>query len=450
MGGLIWILIVGVLVFLIPTQNSGNKITGFVISQEMISSYPELFSYDEEKNRNLLNALEMISYEFNQKDITVTQELLAAIIATLRMEVGAKFLPVSEYSYASCPKYTGGCDYKGRGWIQITHSYNYENHCGSDCLLGPGQTCVYAHESGGRHENDIVASGELEEYILTCPPAKALLPEYAAKIFVSFYVTNDLDSKAKQKDFYNVGLIINAGTDYATNFESIAWNELNNLRANQDKTTSLLNYLNTYQPEEEPEEEPTTGIQTTPLELLEGAQAVYSIIPSFEIKVDNNLSFYQKMVQDAKKLLDDVEVCKKLIGYPGEPVNLYQCVWTNLPSGWLINSNVDDFFAFNVSIGKYLPFYDEENSETQIKEVVYKFALYIPDDVEPKENCSEYSTFSQYECARGENRLGDPCSPHYDINDNYDACNDCPVPCTFDIYYGKEWLINMNPCGCGS
>ena len=202
-----------------------------------------------DKNNNLLTALELVSCEFNTNGVEVTPELLAAIIATLRKEVGATFLPVSEYSFTHCRNYNGGCDYRGRGWIQLTHVYNYETFCGEECLLQSGQTCRCAHSSGGCSENDLVEDGMLEEYIEGCPPARALLPEYAAKSFASFYISNDLVDRSNKRYYWIVGKRINGGDTYGNEFKQIALVELKKFTDNPDKTSKLLDYLNSYTPE---------------------------------------------------------------------------------------------------------------------------------------------------------------------------------------------------------
>ena len=95
--------------------------------EQAIAAYPELFSYGNEKNRNLISAVSSISSEFKAKGVDMTPELLAAVMATLTKEVGGTFLPVEErWDYCAGPastatiggerrseEYNGGCDYKG-------------------------------------------------------------------------------------------------------------------------------------------------------------------------------------------------------------------------------------------------------------------------------------------------------------------------------------------------
>ena len=58
--------------------------------------FPDLFKYSDQKNTNLETALLSISTSFKDNSIPITQELLAAIMATLDKEVGASYLPVEE------------------------------------------------------------------------------------------------------------------------------------------------------------------------------------------------------------------------------------------------------------------------------------------------------------------------------------------------------------------
>src|SRR3989338_11590653 len=98
-----------------------------------LKDFPELFSYGEAKNRNLATALYSISAAFKEKDVAMTRELLAAVMATLAKEVGGDaFLPVEEngdYGMGDSCAYRiggdrrrrppgGGGGHKGGGGIQ--------------------------------------------------------------------------------------------------------------------------------------------------------------------------------------------------------------------------------------------------------------------------------------------------------------------------------------------
>lgn len=50
----------------------------------------------------------------------------AYTLATIKHEVANTYQPITEYSNTTCRRYNGGCSYKGRGYVQLTHRYNYE------------------------------------------------------------------------------------------------------------------------------------------------------------------------------------------------------------------------------------------------------------------------------------------------------------------------------------
>ena len=60
----------------------------------------------------------------NDKTVWIRQ--LAYIFATTKHEVADTYKPITEYSNTNCVRYDGGCRYKGRGYVQLTHRYNYE------------------------------------------------------------------------------------------------------------------------------------------------------------------------------------------------------------------------------------------------------------------------------------------------------------------------------------
>lgn len=70
-------------------------------------------------------------------------EVLAYALATLEHETAGTFEPISEYSgrqQAAKKGYGGGEDYYGRGFIQLTHDYNYEKYgdlIGEDLVNDP-------------------------------------------------------------------------------------------------------------------------------------------------------------------------------------------------------------------------------------------------------------------------------------------------------------------------
>ncbi|HLC67242.1 MAG TPA: fibronectin type III domain-containing protein [Candidatus Nanoarchaeia archaeon] len=181
--------------------------------------------------------------------VPLTFELLAAIMATLDKEVGgSNYLPVEERgdygmglgcSYpinGACRSspYSGGLDYKGRGYIQITHDYNYRVHCGTECM---GTSSPALDICGCKNKLQCSVTDET-----ICPQRRALQPEHAARIFVSYYQANGLISLANRKQYYAVGDGINDAT-YATSFAQIAENRLSLLNANAANAWKLVQCL---------------------------------------------------------------------------------------------------------------------------------------------------------------------------------------------------------------
>jgi tetratricopeptide (TPR) repeat protein len=217
--------------------------------------FPELFKYNDQKNTNLETALQSISSSFNEQEVTVTQELLAAIMATLVKEVEVHaFLPKEEqWDYGmgtGCSRpngckndgighYQGGVDYKGRGYIQLTLKSNYEKYC-PDCV------------GTSTPELDVCGCKNQEYCTVTdtaiCPQVKALQPERTAIIFASYYIKSptgkDLVSLSNSKHYWDVGKLINGGDAYASGFGIKANEYLTLFDNNPDKTEKLLTWLN--------------------------------------------------------------------------------------------------------------------------------------------------------------------------------------------------------------
>ena len=214
------------------------------------ADFPELFKYSDQKNTNLETALLSISTSFKDNSVPITQELLAAIMATLDKEVGSNYLPIEEngdygmgtdctYKVSgSCrsTSYAGGVDYKGRGYIQITGKSNYQTYCGSDCV---GTSSPELDVCGCKNQWQCTVTDAA-----TCPQVKALQPDYAAKIFALYYVDNNWVSLSNSKHYWDVGKAINGGDAYASDFGNIANAYLTLFSDNPDKTSSLLAWLN--------------------------------------------------------------------------------------------------------------------------------------------------------------------------------------------------------------
>ena len=58
--------------------------------------------------------------------LTTWSRQIAYLLATTKHEVANTYKPITEYSNTTCRRYNGGCTYKGRGYVQLTHKYNYE------------------------------------------------------------------------------------------------------------------------------------------------------------------------------------------------------------------------------------------------------------------------------------------------------------------------------------
>ncbi len=234
-----------VLISLLSACTLENTALGYTGSVD----YPELFKYGNQKNADLETALLSISGSFNDNSVSVTQELLAAILATLDKEVGENYLPVEEGgdygmgtgctykvdgSCRSTP-YDGGVDYKGRGYIQITHKYNYQKYC-PDCV---GTSAPELDVCGCKNQWHCTVTDPV-----VCTQVKALQPDYAARIFASYYIENGLVSISNSRNYWRVGKVINGGDTYASDFNVKANDYLTFFNNNLDKTTKLLTWLN--------------------------------------------------------------------------------------------------------------------------------------------------------------------------------------------------------------
>lgn len=60
-------------------------------------------------------------------NLTVYQRQMAYLWATVKHEVANTYMPITEYGNTYCHNYSGGCTYKGRGYVQLTHDWNYRN-----------------------------------------------------------------------------------------------------------------------------------------------------------------------------------------------------------------------------------------------------------------------------------------------------------------------------------
>ncbi len=100
---------------------------------------------------------------------------LAAALATIAIETAYHFQPIHEYGTpADWAGYDGGADFAGRGYIQLTHKYNYQ------------------------------AAGDALGLDLVNHPDLALDPENAARIFAWYWSTHGIAALADAGDWLAV------------------------------------------------------------------------------------------------------------------------------------------------------------------------------------------------------------------------------------------------------
>jgi predicted chitinase len=99
------------------------------------------------------------------------QRQIAYTFATVKHEVADTYKPITEYGNANCPRYDGGCTYKGRGYVQLTHRYNYRKMSpvvGVDLVAYPGRALepaiAYRVMSYGMHHGSFTGR-RLGDYI---------------------------------------------------------------------------------------------------------------------------------------------------------------------------------------------------------------------------------------------------------------------------------------------
>lgn len=139
-----------------------------------------------------------------------TPRVIAYAVATAERETDHTFKPIEEYGgpqQAIALGYSGGERYYGRGYIQITHDYNY------------------------REMGEKIGMGEA----LVINPELALDPKVASKILAEFFKEREVATKA-EADFIAARGPIN-GSDHA---ESIAQEAENYLQAIEEAKTETV------------------------------------------------------------------------------------------------------------------------------------------------------------------------------------------------------------------
>lgn len=151
----------------------------------------------------LLNNFEKDT-EAAHSNLTVWTRQISYLLATVKHEVANTYTPITEYGTKYCANYDGGCTYKGRGYVQLTHKYNYS-------------------------AMSAITGANLVDY-----PTRALEPDIAYTVmsygsFHGIFTSRKLGSYIKSglTDYYNARRVIN-GTDkaslikgYAQTFQSI-------------------------------------------------------------------------------------------------------------------------------------------------------------------------------------------------------------------------------------
>lgn len=125
-------------------------------------------------------------------NLSVWQKQISYLLATTKHEVANTYTPITEYGSTYCANYDGGCTYKGRGYVQLTHEYNY-------AAMSP------------------IVSADLVTY-----PERALEPDIAYTVmsygsFNGIFTSRKLGDyiRTGSTDYYNARRVIN-GTDKAS------------------------------------------------------------------------------------------------------------------------------------------------------------------------------------------------------------------------------------------
>jgi predicted chitinase len=115
-----------------------------------------------------------------------------AELATIAVEVGARFEPIHEYGTpADWAGYSGGSQYAGRGFIQLTHDYNYRYY--------------------GRAVADLWNAGDAPELNLEANPDGALNPDVAAAVMAVFFRDHGIPEMAAAGNWAGIRRAVNGG-----------------------------------------------------------------------------------------------------------------------------------------------------------------------------------------------------------------------------------------------
>jgi len=190
-----------------------NSSTRSINSSQFFNHYRNQFGALTQSKTNGINFLLANIVNDDEpatNNLSVWQRQIAYVFATTKHEVADTYLPITEFSNTHCVNYDGGCRYKGRGYVQLTHRYNYQTMSGVTGV-------------------DLVANPEL-----------ALDPDIAYHV-MSFGMHNGSFTTRRlgdyinngKTDYYNARRVVN-GTDkaslikgYAEKFQTVLQNSSN-------------------------------------------------------------------------------------------------------------------------------------------------------------------------------------------------------------------------------
>jgi len=151
---------------------------------------------------NIDEAYQTIKKTFDEWGIG-DPETVAAAMATMLVETGTgdkSFKPIKELqnlngTYVTKP--SGGTNYVGRGYVQLTHDYNYRD-TGKAITAQTGK------------ETDLEGNPDL-----------ALEPEVAANAMAHFFKSRGIDKMAKEQRWDDIRRAVNGGTTHIAEYRRL-------------------------------------------------------------------------------------------------------------------------------------------------------------------------------------------------------------------------------------
>jgi predicted chitinase len=109
----------------VSSNSAGYRIDRKTFYDNFRSAWGRLTQSQVDGINYLLNNIEQDTRPaVNNKTVWMRQ--IAYVFSTVKHEVANTYQPITEYGNENCPRYDGGCTYKGRGYVQLTHKYNYK------------------------------------------------------------------------------------------------------------------------------------------------------------------------------------------------------------------------------------------------------------------------------------------------------------------------------------